>query len=129
MSDFMDGLELELGKGGMEDGTGYAVFRGVKPATEGKELTDNKTGQKKILEPGLVWEFEFATGRNKGRTTNYMTGRKPTDRNSCGAVISALTGSYRVGDTVRPKDWLGRKVVITISNGRIASVTPPVDAD
>jgi hypothetical protein len=111
-----------MGSGeGLPAGAYQGVFEGVEPVAPNPA---NDYG------PGLRWKWKITAGEHTGRIAARVTGVRPTQRNGCGRMLTAVAGTVAPGQTVSPTDYIGRPYMLIVTAGqegggtRVESVAP-----
>ena len=80
---------LRVGEFGVPEGSYVGRFVGVVE----READPKRLGQDgRPFPPGLEWQFEIATGEHQGKTVSTITSQQPTAKNSCGRMITQMSG-------------------------------------
>jgi hypothetical protein len=109
---------LKVSAGGVPAGSYLATFLGI-------EETNNEYGA------GLRWLFAVLSGPHKGLKTSRITSAAPTVKNSCGKVLSGITGkALTPGEDIDIESLINKTYLIVVGNTesggtRIESVSPP----
>jgi hypothetical protein len=108
-------MKLVVKAGGVPPGSYVARFLGAEPR-------ESQFG------PGLLWQFEVASGQQAGAKATGMTGSEPTAQNKCGRFLAAITGKpLSVGESVDLTAFVGRPYLIVVEKNdkgsRVATVT------
>jgi hypothetical protein len=81
--------------------------------------------------PGVAWKFEILDGPSKGKEVSRVTSPQPTEKNTAGKMIRALTGGRLArGSTVDVDQYIGQKYTIVVAENstgtstRVDSVMP-----
>lgn len=103
----------------LPDGSYYAMYRG-------NEMTPAREYQGKMLDPGIRWGFEVSRGPHKGRKLGPITGAVPRPNNGCGRTLMSVLGrTPSPGEAVDLQACVGREYIVTVTAGKVASVTLP----
>jgi hypothetical protein len=100
---------LKVSAGGVPVGSYHARFTGV-------EAVNNEFGD------GLRWNFEITAGTNAGRIVSRTTAKTPTPRNTCGKLLSGITGKpLTIGGEFELAAFAGRPYLVVVTEGQTGS--------
>jgi acyl-homoserine lactone acylase PvdQ len=97
---------LKITAGGVPAGSYHAIFKNAEAVT-------NDYG------PGLRWIFEVVGGPHAGQTASRTTTQSPTTQNSCGKLLSGITGKpLSIGVEFELSAYIGKAYLIVVGEGK-----------
>ena len=100
---------LKVSAGGVPAGSYHAKFTGI-------EAVNNEFGD------GLRWNFEIVSGAFAGRMVSRTTAKGPTTRNSCGKLLSGITGKPLIVDSeFELANFKGLPYLVVVTEGQTGS--------
>lgn len=72
---------------------------------------------------GVRWYWRITQGDQQGKEVSRITGRSPSPKNACGAIIASLLGATpKEGEALKVGACVGRKYACQVSKGKVESL-------